>query len=148
MAVTPDGSKVYVPNYGSDTVSVIDTATNTVITTIPVGATPWGVAVTPDGSRVYVANSGDNAVSVIDTISNTVIGSPIPVGSQPLPFGIFIQPVKPAPKFAGTPGRADCVGVSVSALVRQYGGLNAAAVALGYSSVLALQQAIMAYCEG
>jgi YVTN family beta-propeller protein len=42
----------YISNSGSDTVSVIDTATNTVTTTIPVDDTPLGVAVTPDGSRV------------------------------------------------------------------------------------------------
>jgi DNA-binding beta-propeller fold protein YncE len=49
-------------------VSVIDTTTNTVVTTIPVdtGTTPTGVAVTPDGEHVYVANQGSNPVSVID----------------------------------------------------------------------------------
>jgi hypothetical protein len=38
--------------------------------------------------------------------------------------------------------------VRVATLVRQYGGLNAAAAALGYSSVGALQNASMAFCEG
>ena len=37
-------------------VSVINTATTQVVTTIPVGASPHGIAVTPDGSKVYVAN--------------------------------------------------------------------------------------------
>jgi hypothetical protein len=36
----------------------------------------------------------------------------------------------------------------VSALARQYGGLNAAAATLGYPSVQALQNAIMEFCEG
>ena len=40
----------------SNTVSVIDTASNTVVTTVPVGTSPHGVAVTPDGKHVYVAN--------------------------------------------------------------------------------------------
>jgi hypothetical protein len=52
-----------------------------------------------------------------------------------------------APVFAGTPGKANCHGQSVSALAQQYGGLNNAAVALGYPSVSALQNAIEAYCE-
>jgi DNA-binding beta-propeller fold protein YncE len=43
---------------------VIDTATNTVIATIDVGVTPWGVAIGPDGTRVYVTDFG-GAVSVI-----------------------------------------------------------------------------------
>ncbi len=51
--------------------SVIDTATNTVTATIPVGPEPYGVAVTPDGSKVYVANFS-NSVSVIATATNTV----------------------------------------------------------------------------
>ena len=38
VAVTPDGSKVYVANASSNNVSVIATATNTVTATIPVGA--------------------------------------------------------------------------------------------------------------
>jgi hypothetical protein len=76
-------------------------------------------------------------VSVIDTATNMVTAT-IPVGSGPEAFGIFIQP---APRFAGTPGKGNCYGESVSALVRQYRGLNAAAAALGYSSVKALQTA-------
>jgi YVTN family beta-propeller protein len=73
-------------------VSVIATATNTVIGTIPVGLEPLGVAVTPDGSKVYVANSGDSNVSVIATATDTVVGSPIAVGNAPVAFGLFIQP--------------------------------------------------------
>jgi YVTN family beta-propeller protein len=49
VAVTPDGSRVYVANRNSGTVSVIDTATNTVVgSPIPVGGLPMGVAVIPD----------------------------------------------------------------------------------------------------
>jgi YVTN family beta-propeller protein len=90
--VTPDGSKVYVANYEDNTVSVIDTATNIVNATIPVGTEPFGVAVTPDGSKVYVANQVSNNVSVIATATNVLIGSPIGVGTGPTAFGIFIIP--------------------------------------------------------
>ncbi len=45
--------------------SVINTSTNTVVNTVPVGTRPQGIAVSPDGSHVYVANSGSNTVSVI-----------------------------------------------------------------------------------
>jgi YVTN family beta-propeller protein len=121
---------------------VIDTATDAVIATVGVGAEPVGVAVTPDGSKVYIANSGSTAVSVIDTATNAV-STTIPVGNAPIAFGVFIQP---APRFAGTPEKANCYGKSVSALVRQYHGLGAAATALGFSSVKALQNAIMAFC--
>jgi hypothetical protein len=53
-----------------------------------------------------------------------------------------------SPVFAGTPGKANCHGQSVSALVRQFGGLKRAAEALGYVGVDALQNAIMEFCEG
>jgi hypothetical protein len=50
--------------------------------------------------------------------------------------------------FAGQPGSPNCQGTSVSALVQQFGNMNAAASALGFPSVKALQNAIMAYCAG
>ncbi len=50
------------------------------------------------------------------------------------------------PAFAGTPGRENCFGQSVTALQGQFGGLNAAAAALGFPSVRALQNAILAFC--
>jgi uncharacterized repeat protein (TIGR03803 family) len=54
----------------------------------------------------------------------------------------------PPARFAGTPGKANCQGQSVSALAQEYGGLAHAAAALGYSSVQALQNAIATYCAG
>ena len=57
----------YITNMGSNTVSVIDTATNTVTDTVNVGSYPWGVAVNPKGTKVYVTNVGSATVSVIDT---------------------------------------------------------------------------------
>ena len=59
VSVSPDGSKVYVTNCSDNTVSVINTATNTVTATITVGSAPYGVSVSPDGSKVYVANYSD-----------------------------------------------------------------------------------------
>ena len=50
----------YITNTPANTVSAIDTSTNTVIATIPVGNVPYAVAVSPDGSRAYVANQNDN----------------------------------------------------------------------------------------
>jgi YVTN family beta-propeller protein len=89
--VSPDNNKVYVTNLNSNTVSVIDTRTNKIITAIPVGIGPIGVSVSPDGGKVYVANSGSNNISLINTSDNTVITT-IPVGSHPVALGLFIQP--------------------------------------------------------
>ena len=60
----------YVANFGSATVSVINTATNTLAATVPVGSSPGYVAVTPSGAYVYVANQASNSVSVISTATN------------------------------------------------------------------------------
>ena len=49
-------SVAYITNSGSNKVSVIDTATQTVIATVAVVDGPGGVAVKPDGAFVYVAN--------------------------------------------------------------------------------------------
>src|SRR5256714_15343005 len=61
----------YITNNGSNNVSVLDTASNTVTATVAVGSFPTGVAVNPAGTRVYVANIGSNAVSGLDTASKT-----------------------------------------------------------------------------
>ena len=65
MAV--NGNRAYVANFSDSTVSVIDTTTNRVVGTIPVGSGPTAVAVKPDGTRAYVANYNEATVSVIDT---------------------------------------------------------------------------------
>jgi YVTN family beta-propeller protein/VCBS repeat-containing protein len=91
IAITPDGTRVYVSNFDDDTVSVIDTTTtpNTVVATIPVGDEPIDVAITPNGSWAYVTNSADNTVSVINTADYSVL-SPISVGTSP--YGVAIRP--------------------------------------------------------
>lgn len=84
--------RVYVSNGTNDTISVIDSATRTVMATIPLrldprlaswrGVIPFGLALSPDGTRLYAAESGINAVAVIDTARNLVLGH-IPVGWFP-----------------------------------------------------------------
>ncbi|MEV0947553.1 beta-propeller fold lactonase family protein [Rhodococcus sp. NPDC049939] len=64
-AISPDGSRAYIANWGSDSVSVIDTATNTVTETVPVGETPLEVAITPDGDHAYITNEVIGTVTVV-----------------------------------------------------------------------------------
>jgi len=82
-------SFAYVDNQNSNNVSVISTASNTVVATVAVGNNPRGLAATPDGSLVYVTNANDNTVSVISTASNAVVAT-VPVGMFPL--GVAITP--------------------------------------------------------
>ena len=87
VTFSPDGTRAYVANFDSNNVSVIDTATNSVVTTIPVGTQPTGVVVTPDGTLAYVTNTADNTVSVINIATNSVVAT-LPVGLSPLVAGI------------------------------------------------------------
>ena len=73
------GPFVYVTNQGrfgeGNTVSVIDSSTNTVTDTIPVGAGPDSIAITPNGEFAYVANTSGFDISVIDLRTNTVVAT-------------------------------------------------------------------------
>src|SRR5262249_9937216 len=114
VAVTPDGSGVYVTNFQDNTVSVIATASNTVTATIPLGNNPFGVAVTPGGSTVYVANEAQSTVAgtvwMIATASNTVTAT-ISGFSEPIAFGVFIGP---PPVLATPPSGTACNGCSTA----------------------------------
>ncbi|KAF0218757.1 MAG: YVTN beta-propeller repeat-containing [Geobacteraceae bacterium] len=95
IAVTPDGTKVYVANLRSNNVSVISTSSNTVTATIntsAAGTEPYGVAINPAGTKAYVSNSATGySVSVIDIASDTVTGkADLTVGASP--YGIAVTP--------------------------------------------------------
>lgn len=76
----------YVANLGSNSVSAINTSSNTVSATINVGSQPNGVAITPDGTRAYVANGGGE-VWVLATAGNTVAAK-VSVGGYPTAVAI------------------------------------------------------------
>src|SRR5574341_1501040 len=91
-AITPDSSKVFVSNFLSNTLSVIDVQANSVIATIPnVGPGPSFISITPDVSKAYVINPADqssfgvtgNTVSVVDIIDNALITT-VQVESRPI----------------------------------------------------------------
>ena len=73
IVATPDGRLVCVANANSDTVSVIDTARDEVVETIPTrpaknllfGSAPNALAISPDGKLLYVSNGANNAVLVV-----------------------------------------------------------------------------------
>jgi gliding motility-associated-like protein len=79
----------YMTDGTSSQVSVISNSTNSIISTIDVGAEPYGIAVSPDGSTAYVSNYIGASVSVINLSENKVI-STIPIGNGPI--GIAISP--------------------------------------------------------
>ena len=86
----PPAGRLFVANSGSDTVSVIDAGTNTVLATIGVGDRPTGVAAAPFGNRVYVTNEMSGTVSVIDAGTLAVVAT-VAVGARPV--GAAVSPL-------------------------------------------------------
>src|SRR6185437_8737618 len=64
--VAGDGTRAYVANAGSNTVSAIDLTNRRVLRTIAVGNAPGIARVSPDGKVVVVAERLGNSISVID----------------------------------------------------------------------------------
>lgn len=128
VAVTPDGNLVYVTNNGSGTVSVYNTQTLSVESTVMVGTGPTGIAISPDGVRVYVANRGSNSVSVFDALTGTeATNSPLDVsGVAMAPTAVAINPL-------GT--TAYVSNVMTSPVVIEVGGMRTLTVALSGSGI-------------
>ncbi len=87
-------NRLYVTNFASNTVSVVDLNLSKVVAEIPVGLGPTGMAVTPDVEYVYVANLWSGDISVISTASNSVLTTIAIPGYQGkgAPFGIAMTP--------------------------------------------------------
>ena len=80
-------------NVGYGNISVINTVTDTVTTTLSdSGNGPTGVGVTPDGAALFVANSSANSLSLWNTATNASLGT-IALGSGANPQSIAMSPV-------------------------------------------------------
>src|SRR4029077_14881260 len=89
LALAADGRRLYVSNWGDNSVSVVDVASQKVIKTIPVGFNPNDMVLAADG-RLFVACSNENTVYVIDTRTlevletiSTSLYPKAPLGSTP-----------------------------------------------------------------
>lgn len=122
VAFHPNGNRAYVT---ANSIAVLDVATLTVVETVPVGETPFGIAIAPDGAAAYTADAASDSVSVMNldfspTVSGTpsagqvgqvyafafaAIGAPTPTMSttSELPEGLTLSP---AGVLAGTPSES------------------------------------------
>jgi YVTN family beta-propeller protein len=82
LAITADGTHVYVACFGANSVFVIDTATNTVSATIAVGANPVGVAIAPSSLTTLTSSLNPSIYGQKVTFTATVapFGNIIPTG--------------------------------------------------------------------
>ena len=90
VALSRDGARAYVSEWGQKTVSVVDTASRTLVGKITVGTHPSALAVSPTRDELYVANTDSDSISVIDTdvdrVTRTLSLQPYdgaPVGTSP-----------------------------------------------------------------
>lgn len=76
-AVSPNGQWLYVPNFGTNVIQVVNLNTNTITASITVGSgavsAPEQCVVSHDNSRVYLTLFDENKVAVIDAATNTVL---------------------------------------------------------------------------
>ncbi|WP_176921436.1 protein kinase domain-containing protein [Pseudonocardia oroxyli] len=77
VSFSPDGSRAYVSIYNTEKtvnlIGVLDTSSNTLLTTIPVGKRPFASATTQDGKLLYVPSHDDGKLDLIDTTTDTVV---------------------------------------------------------------------------
>src|SRR4051794_26442177 len=78
---------IYVSNEQDNTISVINSASLTVTTTIDVGHRPRGIAVSRDNTRLYVAAGDDDRIDVVDLKTRKIVGF-IDCGQDPEFFAI------------------------------------------------------------
>ncbi len=89
VAATPDGTRAFVANIGSGSMTAIDLATNTVIETVQTGGGAEGIDVTPDGNELWVSNRADDTVTVLDTRTLEVLAT---LKSPTFPIRVKITP--------------------------------------------------------
>ena len=94
-AITPDGTMGWVTSTNTNSITLIDMATDAVAGAIPISAgPPQYVAFTPDGRYAYVSVYDElrhtgNAVVVVDTASRAVVAS---IPAEKFPYAIAVSP--------------------------------------------------------
>jgi YVTN family beta-propeller protein len=122
IAISPDGTRVYVSNGVGNQIWAIDTVSNQVVATIP--TTPVlgfaGVSITPDGSRLYAASIGTpSVVDVIDTKTNAVVTSiALTLPSYEPPTQIRVTPDGSHAYVTGDGGHIWLIDTTTNAAVR------------------------------
>src|SRR3989337_1799821 len=73
ITVDPYTFKVYVTNFKSTTVTVIDGTTNKPLSVIEVGKTPYGIGINTDTKMLYVALEYNDTLAIINTTTGEII---------------------------------------------------------------------------
>ena len=89
LALTPDGSTLYVANLSLDRISIVDAVNNEFVEDIsfPVGTQPMQTTVSPDGKYLYVSAKGTGNLIVIDTGTKTIVAQ-VNIGPGPMHISV------------------------------------------------------------
>ncbi len=82
LAFSPNGKRLYVTNFGADTVSALSARTGKLTRSFKVGLEPDAIAISPSGHTGWVADFGAQALTPIN-LATGAAGEPVPVGSEP-----------------------------------------------------------------
>jgi YVTN family beta-propeller protein len=91
MALTPDGSKLYIANLTLSRISIVDGNTNEYGNyddiVLPPGTEPMQTMISPDGNYLYVSARGTGKLMVFDTSTDTLI-TEVSVDMMPMQIAI------------------------------------------------------------
>ena len=75
IAVDFSSGRVFVANYASNNVTVIDGVSDSVVRTVNVGPHPQAIAVDSDNHKVYVASTHAGTTTILEGTNNSVVGT-------------------------------------------------------------------------
>lgn len=91
VAGTPDGSRAFVANIRSGSITAFDLKARKKIADVQTGAGAEGIAVTPDGRQVWVTNREADTVAVVDASSLKIVkiieAAAFPIRAEVTPDG-------------------------------------------------------------
>ena len=82
LAMKPDGGEIFVSNFGSDSISEIDTTNNQVLGTYMIGNKPVHGIITSDNSTLWIADFASDLISVY-SIDDGRLVTTVHTGSSP-----------------------------------------------------------------
>ncbi len=115
VSFLPNGTKAYVTNQFSGNVGVVDVATNTQTTTIPVSGSAFRVLAAPNGTTVYATTATGN-LYVINTATNTA--TTVAIGG--ILNGIALHPTLPILYLSSTGGTVYEVSTTTNTVSRSF----------------------------
>ncbi len=79
FVATTESSQAYVslPGFVPPSVAIVNTLSNTLVNSVPVGNNPDAIAETQDSKKLYVANEGDSTVSAFNVVTQSLTTRPL-----------------------------------------------------------------------